>query len=101
MAFTYRNKRRGYDNIASGSAAGFERHNTGTSHSETSRPSLDSGGNTSTSVLAVGQRQNAVWQPTTNDNVIGHPNCDTSGTAATSGWTSGTSSTSVFPENIV
>src|ERR1700752_3366687 len=100
MAFTYKNKRLGYDNIANGSAAGFERHNAGTSPSETSAPNRDSGGNTSTSMLAIGRRENVVHNPTTDDYLVGIPRANSSDIASTSGYTSETSSTSVFPEKV-
>jgi len=42
LAFTFRNRRLGYDNIAAGSAAGIEFHNTGASYGEkTSNESND------------------------------------------------------------
>lgn len=99
MAFTYRNKRLGYDNIANGSATGLENAVVaGTGIGETTRPNLDSGGNTSTSALAVGRRENVIRQPSTNDNHVQETH-DTSNTSHT-GETSGTSHTSVFQENL-
>lgn len=99
MAYTYKDRRRGYDNIANGSAAGFEIHNAGAaSHSESSLHNLDANTNTSTSALALGKRENVIRVPTSNDNVsIGGLDQSTDA-AATSGWTSGTSRTSVFYE---
>lgn len=73
MAFTFRSKRLGYDNIAEGSATGVERHNAGSS-GETTRLTLDQRGS-STSALSQGMPEMLV-----------------------DGWTSGTSFTSQFPE---
>lgn len=100
MAFTWKNKRYGYDNIAAGSAAGIEKVVAGatTQPGETTRPSLDSGGNTSTSALALGRRENLIKQQTTDDNTVQETK-DTSNTSHT-GMTSGTSSTSVFYERL-
>ncbi len=99
MAFTWKNKRYGYDNIAAGSAAGMERVVAGTTvPGETTRPSLDSGGNTSTSVLAVGRRENLIRLPSSDDNTV-QETLLTSNTSHT-GYTSGTSITSVFAERL-
>lgn len=99
MAFTWKNKRYGYDNIANGSATGIEKHTGATSiPGETTRPNLDSGGNTSTSVLAVGRRENTIKQCTSDDNCA-NETLDTSNTSHV-GHTSGTSITSVFPERV-
>lgn len=99
MAFTYRNKRSGYDNIAVGSATGLENAVVaGTGRGETTRPNLDSGGNTSTSTLAIGRRENSVRQPSTDDNTVQETK-DTSNTSHT-GDTSNSSNTSVLRENV-
>jgi hypothetical protein len=97
MAFTFQNRRYGYDNIAPGSATGFERVVPGGGPGDsTTKYSKDSGGNTSTSVLAIGRRENWIKQPTTDDNTV-QETIATSNTSHT-GYTSGTSVTSVFLE---
>lgn len=76
MAFTFRSKRVGYDNIAVGSAAGRELGEGGTTLNETTRLTLDQRG-TSTSVLS--QQMPERYVP---------------------GWTSETSDTSAFRETV-
>lgn len=99
MAFTYKNKRVGYDNIAPGSAAGWEHVVVAGNVSPPSTAvNLESGGNTSTSVLALGRRENLIKAPTTDDNHV-QETALTSGTTHT-GYTSGTSVTSSFPETV-
>lgn len=99
MAFTFQNRRLGYDNIANGSATGFERVVPGGGPGDsTTKYSRDSGGNTSTSALAVGRRENVIRVPSTDDNNQ-EETTNTSATAHTR-MTSDTSSTSVFYENL-
>jgi hypothetical protein len=97
MAFTFQNRRLGYDNIAVGSATGFERVIAGGGPGDgTTKPSKESGGNTSTSVLAIARRENFFRLPSTNDNTV-QETILTSNTSHT-GATSGTSYSSVFYE---
>jgi hypothetical protein len=99
LAFTFQNKRLGYDNIAAGSATGFERVVPGGGPGDgTTKLSKDSGGNTSTSNLAVGRFENVIRQPSTNDNTQ-EETTDTSNTSYV-GYTSGTSCTSNFLESL-
>lgn len=94
MAFVYRNKRLGYDSISTGNASGQERHVDGGGGIETTRTVIDSGGNTSTSALAVAMRENVIHNPTSADQLAG---IDTS-TAPSSGYTSGSSFSSAIHE---
>jgi hypothetical protein len=99
MAFTFQNKRLGYDNIAAGSATGFERVIAGGGPGDsTTKLSKDSGGNTSTSSLAVGRFENVIHNLTTADNSV-EETAITSNTSYT-GYTSGTSVTSNFLEGL-
>jgi len=102
MAFTFRNKRFGYDNIASGSATGQEHivvaGNVTASGDCTTRPSKDAGGNTSTSVLAIGRRENLIRLPSSDDNTQEESTITTN--TSYTGQTSGTSATSVFYEGL-
>ena len=99
MAFTYKSKRFAYDNISVGNATGKEFIiAAGASDGDfTTRPNKDSGGNTSTSVLAIARRENLIkgGNESTND----YPQVPGQ-TSATSGHTSGSSLTSSFPENV-
>ena len=58
MAFTYRNKRFGYDNISVGNAAGLERHITGGGGLESTRMEkvATSVSNTNTSVSTQAEK---------------------------------------------
>ena len=99
MGFTFQNRRLGYDNIAVGSATGFERVVPGGGPGDsTTRPSRDSGGNTSTSALAIGRRENVIRQPVSDDASVEETKL-TSNTSHTQ-MTSGTSSTSVNYEGL-
>jgi len=99
MAFTFQNKRVGYDNIAAGSAAGFERVIAGGGPGDcTTKVNKDSGGNTSTSVLAIGRFENTIKIPSSDQNNAEETTL-TSNTSHT-GYTSGTSVTSNFGENL-
>src|SRR5262245_38382852 len=96
MAFTFKDRRLGYDNIAIGSATGQERVIEGGGVGDaTTRTNLDSGGNTSTAALAIAKRENMIRQD--GDSTNDYP--PTPGaTSASSGHTSNTSLSSVFPE---
>ena len=98
MAFTYKSKRMAYDNISVGNATGRENiiaAGESPTGDFTTAPSRDSGGNTSTSVLAIARRENLIADPNrVSDDVPIVPGS----TSATSGYSSGTSVTSSFPE---
>jgi hypothetical protein len=99
MAYTFQNRRLGYDNIAVGSATGFERVVPGGGPGDgTTRPGKDSGGNTSTSVLAIARREMSIRLPSSDDNTVEETRL-TSNTSHT-GNTSGTSYSSVFYESL-
>ncbi len=99
MAFTFQNKRLGYDNIAAGSATGQERVVPGGGPGDgTSQTDRDKNTGTSTSPLALARLENWIKQPSTDDNNAQETH-DTSSTSHT-GYTSGTSRSSNFMEKL-
>ncbi len=106
MAFTFKSKRLGYDNIAAGSAAGKELIVVagGDGDGETTRLTLSQRG-TSTSNLSQGMPERVIGAKagtvTDWNTPAQHPRPTSSGTSDTSPWvTSGTSDTSAFPERL-
>ena len=99
MAFTYRSKRLGYDNISVGNAAGREKIIvTGdTTPGETTKLTLSQRG-TSTSALSQGMPERLIRLPSSDDSNVEETRL-TSNTSHT-GQTSGTSDTSVQYENL-
>lgn len=101
MAYIKNSKKFGYDNIATGSAAGQENHVrnvldvAGAGGVETTKLTLDSRGNTSTSVLAVGRPESYVGGASSNNNTNNDPSSATSPE-----WTSTTSFVSAQAENV-
>lgn len=92
-AFTYKSRRLAYDNIASGSAAGRENiiaAGESPTGDFTTKPNADSGGNTSTSVLAIARQER----------LIRNGSSDSTGQTSNniSEYTSETSISSNFPE---
>lgn len=101
--FVYKGKRRAYDNIASGSATGRENiiaagESPNGDFAGPNRPDKETGGNTSTSALALLRTENQVANHA-NLSSGDYPEIPGS-TSGTSGWTSGTTKTSAFPENV-
>mgnify|MGYP001595141356 CR=1 FL=1 len=98
MAFTFRSKRLGYDNISVGNATGLENAVVaGTGRGETSRLALDSRGNTSTSALAEGAPEHTITDGVSDDVRTGQASSDLN---PGSNHTSGTSNTSKFVERL-
>ena len=96
--FIYRSKRGGYDNIAVGSATGHENIvavGSGGDEGETTLPGLDLNTGTSTSVLAIAHREMLV-----NDGVSDDVRTGQQTTLTSPAWTSDTTFTSAFPENV-
>jgi hypothetical protein len=98
MAFTFKSKRQGYDNISAGNAAGKELIVVagGDGEGETTRRSLSQRG-TSTSVLSQEANERLINDGTTVDVRTGQASSDS---LPLINQTSGTSDTSAFAERL-
>lgn len=97
MAYTFKNKRLAYDNIANGSAAGQERHIVGGGGIETTRQLIDNGPDVNVSFTANRMHETHIGAHSSNNT---NPADIPGSTSNTSFYTSGTSITSVFPERL-